>query len=246
MPQRFKLTIAYDGTKYAGWQVQPKHRTVQGELERAMEEVCRHKVRLESSGRTDRGVHALGQVAHVDIQPEMQPKRLRLGVNALLEADIRIMEVRKVAPDFHARFHATGKEYRYFIWNDDVREPCRRFYSYWIRDPLNLHAMRQAAAMLEGTHDFAAFTASSRREIKSTTRTVDLLRVSRWNGQIMIRVRGDGFLYKMVRSLAGHLIRVGRGHIPPELTHEILDSKIRTARVPTAGAEGLFLWRVYY
>ncbi len=246
MPQRFKLTIAYDGTAYSGWQIQPAHRTVQGEMEKAVQALCQHSARVESSGRTDSGVHARGQVAHVDIEAALRPDQVLRGLNALLNDDIRVMKVKPVASSFHARYSATGKEYRYQIWNDRVLDPVHRLYCAWVRERLDVEEMVRAAQILQGYHDFAAFTANPNREIDGTARTVSRLHVTRRGRLVVIRVEGDGFLYKMVRSLAGHLIRVGRGEVDAQATREILASKVRTARVPTAPANGLYLWKVYY
>jgi tRNA pseudouridine38-40 synthase len=244
---RYRLEVAYDGTDLSGWQVQPQRTTVQGELERVLLELCGRAVRVEASGRTDAGVHARGQVAHLDWPAvPMPPPRLMRALNALLPDAIRVLRVRRVAADFHARFSARGKEYRYFIDNAPVRMPVDRLYRAWIREPLDVAAMQAAALALVGCHDFAAFAANPNREIDGTTRTLHELRVTRRGTLITIRARGDGFLYKMVRSLAGYLIRVGRGEVAPDEARTILASRIRTARVPTAPPEGLFLWRVYY
>ncbi len=245
--QRYRITLAYDGTAYSGWQVQPRHTTVQGELERVLRELSGQPTRVESSGRTDSGVHAREQVAHFDFPSNrFEPAALQRGMNALLEADIRVLNVRKVARSFHARFSAKGKEYRYFIHNDGVLSPFHRHYRTWIKEPLDVPAMCQAAQSLEGYHDFAAFAANPNREVDGTSRNVYRLTVTKRGPEIVMRVVGDGFLYKMVRSMAGFLIRIGRGEVGPETASTILASQIRTARVPTAPPEGLFLWRVYY
>jgi tRNA pseudouridine38-40 synthase len=246
--QRYRLDVSYDGTAFAGWQVQPRHRTAQGDLEHALKQLTgATHVRVEASGRTDAGVHARGQVAHVDLpQQHRRPDKLRQGINALIDEDLRILQVRAVPDSFHARFSAKGKEYRYTIDNAPVRSPLTRLHSAWIRDRLDVDAMQQAARQLEGRHDFAAFAANPNREIDGTIRTLYRLSVARRGDRITLRAVGDGFLYKMVRSLAGFLIRVGRGEVEPAATQAILDSRIRTARVPTAPPEGLCLWHVYY
>ncbi len=244
---RYKLMIAYDGTAYAGWQIQPDGRTIQGELESAIHKISgQKKVRVESSGRTDTGVHARAQVAHVDLEKPMPVRKLLEGCNALLDEDIRVLKASRVQPEFHARFSAIGKEYRYFIWNGDVLPPHVRNQRTWVRKPLNVAAMKKAAALLEGKHDFAAFTANPNREVNGTIRNLSVLKVSQKGREIVITARSNGFLYKMVRSLAGFLIRVGNEEIPPESASKILHSKVRTAVVPTAAPQGLFLWRVFY
>ena len=162
-----------------------------------------------------------------------------------MPVDIRILRAQPVGAAFHARRSAARKEYRYCIWNGGVISPFLRLYRTHVRTPLDVRAMRQAAALLVGRHDFAAFTANPNREVESTRRHVMKLTVSRKGREIMIRAQSDGFLYKMVRSLAGFLIRVGAGAVPPEEALRILHSKIRTARVPTAPPLGRFLWRVW-
>ncbi|MBU4211993.1 MAG: tRNA pseudouridine(38-40) synthase TruA [Verrucomicrobia bacterium] len=245
-PQRYSLLIAYDGAAYAGWQVQPNQRTVQSELEAVLRRLAGAPVKLHGSGRTDQGVHATGQVAHCDLPFRLPAASLARALNALLPAAIRILRVQPVGAAFHARRSAARKEYRYCIWNGDVIPPFLRLYRTHVRMPLDVRAMRQAAALLVGRHDFAAFTANPNREVESTRRHVMKLTVSRKGPEIIIRAQSDGFLYKMVRSLAGFLIRVGAGAVPPEEALRILHSKIRTARVPTAPPQGLFLWRVWY
>jgi tRNA pseudouridine38-40 synthase len=167
-------------------------------------------------------------------------------LNALLPPDIRVLGVRRAGSDFHARRSAVGKEYRYFIWNADVCPPWLRRYRTLVTRPLDIASMREAAAALEGRHDFAAFTANPNRVVESTVRELYALRVTRRGREITIRAHGEGFLYKMVRSLAGFLIRVGEGGAPPDEARRILESRTRTARVPTAPPEGLFLWKVFY
>ncbi len=245
--QRYRMSVAYDGSAYSGWQVQPRHTTVQGELERVLCELSGGKVRVESSGRTDSGVHAREQVAHFDLpNASFKPDKLLIGINALLQPDIRVLTMRRASADFHARFSAKGKEYRYFVSNEKVLTPFHRLYRTWIREPLDVEAMREAATILQGRHDFAAFAANPNRELEGTIRHLYRLDVTKRGKEITIRAVGDGFLYKMVRSLAGFLIRVGREEVAPDTARAILDSKVRTARVPTAPPEGLFLWKVYY
>lgn len=244
--RRYRLTVAYDGTQYAGWQIQPSHRTVQGELERVLRELTGETERIQCSGRTDAGVHARGQVAHFDLAKPVVLKKLLIGFNALLTGDIRVLSVRRAKSDFHARFAAKGKEYRYFIWNGEIMPPFLRNYRALVRAPLDVAAMNGAAKLLVGRNDFAAFSANPHYERDGTVRHLRDLKVVRRGREFTIVVKGDGFLYKMVRSLAGFLIRVGSGDLKPEAAVEILTSKIRTARVPTAAPQGLFLWCVRY
>ncbi|MBU4199435.1 MAG: tRNA pseudouridine(38-40) synthase TruA [Verrucomicrobia bacterium] len=243
---RYKLTLAYDGAAYAGWQVQPGHRTIQGELENALATLAGSTVKVHGSGRTDQGVHAAGQVAHADLPRAWLPRDLRRTLNALLPPDIRLLNASRVKGDFHARRSAVSKEYRYLIWNDEVMPPCLRLYRTHIRVPLAVPVMRAAAAALVGHHDFASFTANPNRPVESTVRHLTRLSIRRHGKEITIIARSEGFLYKMVRSLVGLLIRVGSGAVPPAEAKAILRSRERTARVPTAPPEGLFLWRVQY
>lgn len=243
---RYRITVAYDGTAYAGWQVQPVHMTVQKQLEGVVKSLTGETVKIHGSGRTDQGVHAEGQVAHFDISRKWVGMHLLKGMNALLPQDIRVLKVARAKPDFHARRSAVRKEYRYFIWNNPVMDPCRRLYATHIRKPLDIKAMQSAAHILVGRHDFAAITANSNQEIESTVREIYSITVRRTGSLIVIRASSDGFLYKMVRSLTGLLLRVGDSSVTLDEVREIMASRIRTARVPTAPPRGLFLWRVWY
>lgn len=245
-PRRFKIVVGYDGTHYSGWQLQPGKTTVQGELEAALTHLTGQQVRVNSSGRTDRGVHARAQVAHFDLVTVMRPEKLVIGMNRFLKDDIRILKASRVSAAFDARMSATGKEYRYFIWNERNMPPHKRFFHTHIYRPMDAEAMKEAAGHLVGKHDFAAFSANPGHEREGTVRTVYMLKVIKKGPEFTIIARGDGFLYKMVRSLAGFLVRVGCGDLKPRDAITILHSKTRTARVPTADPHGLFLWRVYY
>lgn len=244
---RYKMTIAYDGTNYAGWQVQPHKNTVQAEIERVLQELTQQKIRIHHSGRTDAGVHAKGQVAHFDLEQPIEPGRFQNSLNALLAPDVRIMKLQKVKDDFHARFSAVGKEYRYFIWNGPAVPPELRLYRHHERRLLDISAMKKAADHLVGEHDFAAFTANPNREIGGTVKTVTKITVTRSReGDVQLCVAGKGFLYKMVRSIAGFLLRVGVGELQPKDAKRLLKAAERTHEVPTAKPNGLFLWKVDY
>lgn len=244
---RLKFTIAYDGTRYAGWQVQPGKTTVQGVCEETLAKIFRHPVKLHGSGRTDQGVHARGQVAHADITTRMDTAAIVRACNARLPADIRVTRVTPATPGFHARRSAVGKEYRYFICNAPFILPEKRLYHEHIINPLDIPAMQAAAAHFVGTHDFAAFTANPQRDVPSTVRTIYACELRQRRTLLTLRVSGNGFLYKQVRSIAGFLIRVGLGAEPPAAALELLNAaSARTARVPSARPRGLFLWRVWY
>ena len=244
--KRYSIDISYDGTVYAGWQVQPTDLSVQEVIEKVLLKLTSETIKIHGSGRTDQGVHAKRQVAHFDLEKEWVPRRLYAAINALLPPDIRVLKVRNVRSNFHARSTAKSKEYRYFIWNAQSISPFDRLYKTEISRKLDIKRMRAAAKLLEGEHDFAAFTASSKTTIKSTVRTIFSLEVKAKGNNIIIIAKGSGFLYKMVRSLVGWLIEVGDGSADPEDTTEVLASCKRTSRVPTAKAKGLFLWKVNY
>ena len=244
--RRYRMTIAYDGTDFYGWQAQPNQMTVQGVLEEALAQLTGETIRVHSCGRTDTGVHARAQVAHFDLKLPWETRRLQHGLNAVLPAAVRISELRLARPTFHARYDAQGKEYRFTVWNAPVACPLHRLQAVHVRLPLDVAAMRRAAAMLEGTRDFAAFSANPHREIGGTVRTLWRLSVRKQGALVTISALGDGFLYKMVRSLTGHLLRVGLGKVPAEETPALLESKLRTARVETAPAHGLCLWKIHY
>lgn len=246
-PRRFKLVVAYDGTAYTGWQVQPGRPTVQEALETALSGIVGHAVKVHGSGRTDQGVHARGQVAHADLRCRMDAASVGRALNARLPQDVRVLKAALAGPGFHARRSAAGKEYRYFVWNDATVLPDRRLYAAHAYRPLGLAAMRAAAARFVGRHDFASFTANPQREVESTVRTIFSFTVSRRGKEVAFRVSGEGFLYKQVRSMVGFLLRVGEGAENPEAVSELLASRApRQARVPSAAACGLFLWRVWY
>lgn len=245
--KRFRLTISYDGTAYAGWQVQTHDPSVQQTIESALSVIVNHPVKVHGSGRTDRGVHACGQVAHMDLATRMNAAALQRALNARLPPDIRIRAAARTRPDFHARRSAVGKEYRYFIWNDKVLPPERRLYAAHVCHALDVVRMQTAAAHFVGTHDFAAFTANPNREIEGTVRTVFATTVVRRGRGIVFRVSGGGFLYKQVRSMVGFLLRVGAGAEEPDAVRLLIETAAaRTARVPSAPPQGLFLWRVWY
>lgn len=243
---RYRLTVAYDGTGYAGWQIQPRHTTIQQCLERAVASLTGDSVKIHGSGRTDQGVHAHGQVAHMDLSRKWRCDHLRKGLNALLPDDIRVLLARHAKPDFHARRSAIRKEYRYFIWNDDIMDPTRRLYATHYRHHLDIHAMRAAAEVLVGRHDFAAFAANPNRDVESTIREVFYLNIQKTGSLVTVVAASDGFLYKMVRSICGMLLRVGEGALDADAVRGILESQVRTARIPTAPPQGLYLWKVWY
>ncbi len=243
----YLLTIAYDGSAYAGWQRQAGCDTVQERLEDAAAVLSGQRVVVEGASRTDAGVHALGQAAHVRLPRAWAPDKLRLALNGNLPQDIAVRDVRPVGDDFHARFHARGKRYVYRCIVDPVRPALGRGYCHWLRKPVDLPAMRRAAACLRGRHDFASFASNPGYERKhGTVRTLwHLHLLSRPRG-FDLAVQGDGFLYNMVRAIAGTLIDVGTGRSPEARVAEILRAADRRDAGPTAPAAGLCLVRVLY
>ena len=245
--RRIKMTVAYDGTAYSGWQLQRDVTSVQGVLEEALGKLVGCEVRVNGSGRTDRGVHARGQVAHADVTTQMSEKSLLMGMNATLPPDVRVLSLVKARPNFDARRSAHGKEYRYFVWNDRLILPDRRLYAAHIYGELDLERMREGAKRFVGTHDFAAFCANPHRKLNSTVRIVTAVSITKRGKEFTFSVKGGGFLYKQVRSIVGFLLRIGAGEEPPEAVTELLEAaQPRTARVPSAPARGLFLWKVWY
>ncbi|MFC1452277.1 tRNA pseudouridine(38-40) synthase TruA [Verrucomicrobiota bacterium] len=244
--KRYKATLSYDGTAYSGWQIQPNGVTVQEKIQQALRELTGEETRVHGSGRTDRGVHARRQVAHFDLAGPWSGASLCRGINALVPRDIRVIRVVRAAKDFHARRSATSKEYRYFVWNAEIQPPFERNYSAHVTRKLDHDAMAAAASLLVGRRDFAAFSANPNRPIESTVRNLSELRVARRGARVVFVAKADGFLYKMVRSLVGFLLRVGEGAVEPSRARVILLSRRRTAGVPTAPPQGLFLWQVDY
>jgi tRNA pseudouridine38-40 synthase len=244
--RHFKLTIAYDGTNYAGWQLQPSGSTVQEFVEGALAKMAGGAVRVHGSGRTDAGVHAKAQVANCSLATPLTTTTLVRALNANLPVDIRVQRVQEVDARFHARFSAKGKEYRYQIDCGTVADPFLRAYAWHHPRPLNVATMRRAARLLKGRHDFAALSANPMRPVKTTVRTVSKLSVTKRGNLLTITVVANGFLYKMVRSIVGALVKIGEGRMTVEEMEKLVKAKKRGAQVETAPAHGLFLWRVFY
>lgn len=237
---RFKLTIEYAGTRYSGWQIQKNARTVQGELDRAIRQISpRQPFELYGAGRTDAGVHALAQVAHLEIYTQLKPEPLRRQINDALPADIHVRAVSAAPHRFHARHDAVSRSYLYQI--SRRRTAFGKPYVWWIREPLDLDAMRSAAERFTGMKDFRGFTDDDPEE-KSTVVLVDRFEIQDRDPLILIRIQGSHFLWKMVRRLVGVLAAVGRGEIEAAAA---ADPGVDAAAL-TAPAAGLFLEAVYY
>lgn len=242
---RICLTIEYDGTRYGGWQIQPNAITIQESVERALEKVIGHFVRLYSSGRTDAGVHAVGMRAHFDVENLLPLAAYREGVNRFLGDDIAVRTVEVVADDFHARFDAQGKWYQYRVYRNQVRSPLQRRTSWHIPSELDLESMVAAAEIFVGCHDFKAFRSSS-CVAKTTIREIFSLQVVEQGEFLIFNVKGDGFLKNMVRVLVGTLIDVGRGKFGVESVQNLLKYGERPKAGRTAPAHGLCLMDVWY
>jgi len=247
MSRRLKLLIAYDGAPFAGWQSQSHRNTIQDRVERAFERVLGKHVRIHGAGRTDAGVHALAQCAHVDLPNDRLPAaRWTEALNALLPPTIRLLHCQYVSNDFHARLSAIGKIYRYRIWLAPVLPPFEYHRAWHISRGINLKILNRAAKQFVGTHDFAGFAANRGKREKSTIRTIYSVRIRHEGPCVTIDFDGDGFLYKMVRLIVGCLAKCALGKIPIGDVAARLDSgQIGSGRF-AAPAEGLFLVRVRY
>ena len=248
-PIKIKFTVAYDGAGYAGWQVQKTGLGVQQKIEEAFARLFPSVKRIHSSSRTDTGVHALGMVAHVEIpraEFRIPLRKLALAINAFLPEDIRVLSVRRSAANFHARFDATGKQYRYLVWNHPAMNPLWRHQAWHVPQPLDRAAMKTAARSLLGKHDFKSFAGTRNYEMESTVRTLTRCDL-KWNGALLtFIIEGDGFLYKMCRGLVGTLVQVGRGKFTGDEVARMLKVRDRQAGGMTAPAHGLVLWKVFY
>ncbi|PAL09799.1 tRNA pseudouridine(38-40) synthase TruA [Peribacillus simplex] len=243
---KYKCVIAYDGTDFAGYQVQPEKRTIQSEFEAVLAQM--HKgtiIKVTASGRTDSGVHAKGQVLHFESPLTFPTGNWIKAFSALLPTDIIVLEVDIVHDDFHARFHTTGKEYRYIVARSKLRDPFKRNYAYHYPYPLNVEAMREAISYLIGTHDFTSFC-SAKTEVVDKVRTIKEMDFEESDEFLVFRFVGEGFLYNMVRILVGTLLDVGSGKMSPHDMSGILDKKDRSFAGKTAPAQGLYLWKVFY
>jgi len=241
----FKITLAYDGTDFVGWQRQANGTSIQSLLEDALSDLDGRRVVVTGAGRTDAGVHALGQVAGCALARTITGAAVTRALNARLPADIRVLSAVEVPPQFHARFDARAKTYRYRIWNADVVSPFERRYVWHVEGALDVEGMDAAARLLEGCHDFAAFRAAG-GTTRTTARTMTVSRVERRDRLVVYETTGDGFLRYMVRAIVGTLVEIGRGRQGPAWMGDVLGARDRARAGPTAPAAGLFLVRVEY
>lgn len=244
---KYRVTIAYDGGPYSGWQYQDNALGIQQVVEAVLAYLDRQPVRVYGSSRTDAGVHAKGFSAHFTLTKPIPPKNLVKAMNSRLPESVRVLKAAYAKDDFDARLSAKGKEYRYQLYQADILPPHLAPYWTFCHRPLDLEAMQKGAAYFVGKHDFVSFAANPDRVLETTVRTIFSFEVRKVGHRYTFIVQGDGFLYKQVRSMVGFLIAVGKGHEKPEAVKELLDAHTpRTARVETAPGRGLFLWKVFY
>lgn len=246
---KLKLTIAYDGTGYDGWQIQKTGVGVQEKVEAALAKLFPSQPKVFGSSRTDTGVHALGMAAHFEVSRaewRMTTVRLMLALNAHLPEDIRVQSAKRAPAEFHARFSAAGKEYRYQVWNHAAMNPLLRTTAWHFKRKLDLAAMRVAARQFVGQHDFRSFRVNPSYASDSTVRTLTRCDIRRRGPLLTFVIEGDGFLYRMCRGIVGTLVQVGEGKIASSAVAEILVQRDRRVAGMTAPAHGLFLWRVLY
>ena len=245
MKKNYKMTICYDGSRYYGWEHQPDRDTIQGKLENVLSRMCGEDIAVIGAGRTDAGVHAKAMVANAVLNTELSPEEIRDYMNRYLPDDIAVKEVREASERFHARYKAVGKLYCYTCFDGPVKPVFQRKYVTMLDFHPDVEKMRQAAAYLEGKHDYKSFCGNPKMK-RSTVRVVDKIEIVRKGGFIYFNFHGTGFLQNMVRILTGTLLEVGKGKIKPEQMPEILEAKNRQAAGPTAPPGGLCLVKVDY
>lgn len=243
--KRVKLVVAYDGTNYHGWQVQDNGITIEEVLNRTISELVQEDIKVIGASRTDAGVHACGNVAVFDTESRIPGDKFSFALNQRLPDDIRIQESCEVDADFHPRYADTVKTYEYNILNRRFELPLKRLYAAFCYYPMDIERMNQAAAYLVGEHDFKSFC-SAGAQVQTTVRTIYAVNVTKEDDMVHIRITGNGFLYNMVRIIAGTLMQVGTGLMEPEQVKEILEARDRSKAGPTAVAKGLTLVEIRY
>lgn len=243
--RNIKLTIEYDGKEYKGWQKQPKHLNIQGEIENAIKTITGEEVELIGSGRTDAGVHAFGQVANFKIESDFPIDKIATAINSQLKKSIKVLKAEEVPLEFHSRYHCHQKTYAYIIDNSEQGTAIYRNTTHHISKPLNIENMQKAANYLVGEHDFSSFK-SSGTSSKSSVRTIYQAQVLKEQTRVVIMLTGNGFLYNMVRIIAGTLVEFGMGDRLPEEMKDIIEAKDRQKAGKTLPAQGLFLMNVNY
>ncbi len=240
--KRIRLTVAYDGTNYCGWQVQNNGITIESELNRCLTDLFGEEIKVIGASRTDSGVHALGNIAVFDTKARMPAEKVSYALNQRLPEDIRIQASEEVAPDWHPRHCDSCKTYEYRIYRGQFPMPVKRLYSYFTYHELDVEKMRRAADYLVGEHDFKSFCQTG-AQVETTVRTIHSLEVEEQGADVVIRVCGNGFLYNMVRIIAGTLMEVGQGRRTPESMQTVLEACDRQKAGPTAPAHGLMLMK---
>lgn len=245
--EKIKCVISYDGTNYSGFQIQPKARTVQGELEKALKTIHKGEhIRIQASGRTDTGVHAKGQTIHFETPYGLPTNNWQRALNTLLPVDLYVREV-EIAPNtFHARYDVVEKEYRYFIWNVRETDVFKQNYAYQFPYSLDIKAMKEACHFFEGSHDFTTFSSAKATIKGSKIRNMYEVSCHQEGSQIEFIFRGSGFLYNMVRIIVGTLLDIGQGKRQPKDINSLLEKKDRQLIGETVPAQGLYLWQVKY
>ena len=242
---RILLTVSYDGTDFCGYQIQPNGRTVEEVLEKALFDLTGNKIKTMSSGRTDSGVHALSQKVHFDYEGSIPPEKFTPALNAILPSDVKVISSKKVANTFNARYSAKKKTYRYSLYVGEFEQPLVSRYKTLIPKMPDIKLMKACAKVIEGTHDFRAFMASG-SSVKDTVRTVYKIKTVKKGKFIDIYVMGNGFLYNMVRIIAGAMVSVGEGKLTVEEVEKTLTSGVREIKIKTMHAKGLTLYSVIY
>lgn len=242
---RVRLIVAYDGTNYHGWQIQKNAITVEEILQQALCDLLQEPIELVGASRTDAGVHARGNVAVFDTHTRIPAEKIAIAVNQRLPEDIRVMQSEEVAEQFHPRYAESEKTYEYHISNVPIQLPTRRLYSYFVYLPLDVEKMQEAAKLFVGEHDFAGFC-SAKSQVQTTVRTIYDCQVEKEGDEICIRVRGNGFLYNMVRIIAGTLVEVGLGRRKLSTVSQAIEKADRSLAGPTAPPEGLTLIKIEY
>ena len=244
--RNFRIIMQYDGTKYQGWQKQVStENTIQGKLETLLSKMCDTPVEIQGAGRTDAGVHALGQVANFHIETDKSAEDIMQYMNQYLPQDISVISCKEAGERFHARLNATGKHYQYSVWNGPEKPVFNRNYTHQVPEPLDMSAIKKAISYLVGTHDFQSFT-STKRGKKSTVRTIDAIDIERKGRELIFHFRGDGFLYHMVRILMGTLVEIGLGIRKAEDIPGVIEACDRSKAGHLIPAKGLTLVEVTY
>ena len=243
--KRIRVRVAYDGTNYCGWQIQPNGITIEEVLNKAITKLTKVETAVIGASRTDSGVHALGNVAVFDTESTIPPERFSYALNQRLPEDIVVVASDEVPLDWHPRYQDVSKTYEYHVIHTRIPDPTRRLTNYFVSYPLDIETMRKAASYLEGTHDFVSFC-NIRTNVEDTVRTVYSLEVLTKGDQITFRIRGNGFLYNMVRAMVGTCVYAAEGKFAPEDVSAILESRNRTAAGPTVPPGGLYMTQLWY